>query len=63
VILAKTIKGFGLGRAAQGQNIAHNVKKLDEASMRELRDNLNIPISDADIAERPFIRPAPTVRK
>lgn len=57
VILAKTIKGFGLGRAAQGQNIAHNVKKLDEASMRELRDNLNIPVSDENISQHPFIRP------
>ncbi|MDE1887437.1 MAG: pyruvate dehydrogenase (acetyl-transferring), homodimeric type, partial [Gammaproteobacteria bacterium] len=56
VILAKTIKGFGLGRAAQGQNIAHNVKKLDEASMRELRDNLNIPVSDENISQHPFIR-------
>ncbi|MGH8415165.1 MAG: pyruvate dehydrogenase (acetyl-transferring), homodimeric type, partial [Gammaproteobacteria bacterium] len=57
VILAKTIKGFGLGRAAQGQNIAHNVKKLNDESMKELRDNLNLPISDEDIAKQPFKRP------
>ncbi|MHB8424734.1 MAG: pyruvate dehydrogenase (acetyl-transferring), homodimeric type [Gammaproteobacteria bacterium] len=57
VILAKTIKGFGLGRAAQGQNIAHNVKKLNEDSMKELRDNFNLPISDEEITARPFKRP------
>ncbi len=57
VILAKTIKGFGLGRAAQGQNIAHNVKKLNEESMKELRDNFNLPISDEEITARPFKRP------
>ncbi len=57
VIIAKTIKGFGLGRAAQGQNIAHNVKKLNDESMKELRDNLNLPISDEDIVKQPFKRP------
>ncbi len=57
VILAKTIKGFGLGHAAQGQNIAHNVKKLNEESMKELRDNFNLPISDGEITARPFKRP------
>ncbi|MGH8279218.1 MAG: pyruvate dehydrogenase (acetyl-transferring), homodimeric type [Gammaproteobacteria bacterium] len=58
VILAQTIKGFGLGRAAQGQNIAHNVKKLDEATTRELRDRLHIPVSDANLDTHPFVRPA-----
>jgi pyruvate dehydrogenase E1 component len=58
VILCKTVKGFGLGKAAEGQMVAHQQKKLDEESLRELRDRFNIPVSDADIASVPFRRPA-----
>ena len=58
VILAKTVKGFGLGKAAEGQMVAHQQKKLDHDSLRELRDRFNIPVSDAEITQLPFRKPA-----
>jgi pyruvate dehydrogenase E1 component len=57
VILAKTVKGFGLGKAAEGQMVAHQQKKLDDESLRQLRDRFNIPVSDEDIAKVPFRKP------
>jgi pyruvate dehydrogenase E1 component len=54
VILAKTVKGFGLGKSAEGQMVAHQQKKLDDGTLRELRDRFNIPISDEEIARLPF---------
>ncbi|MCU0977419.1 MAG: pyruvate dehydrogenase (acetyl-transferring), homodimeric type, partial [Steroidobacteraceae bacterium] len=59
VILAKTVKGFGMGRAGEAQNITHQQKKLDDEALREFRDRFNIPVSDEDIARLPFTRPAP----
>jgi len=58
VILAKTVKGYGMGRAGEGQNITHQQKKLDDAALKEFRDRFNIPVSDDDIASVPFYRPA-----
>ena len=58
VILAKTVKGFGLGKAAEGQMVAHQQKKLDDESLKELRDRFNIPVSDAEITQLPFRKPA-----
>ena len=58
VILAKTVKGFGLGKAGEGQMIAHQQKKLDDEALRAFRDRFNIPVSDEDIAKLPFARPA-----
>jgi pyruvate dehydrogenase E1 component len=58
VILAKTIKGYGLGEAGEGRNISHQQKKLNEKELREFRARFNIPISDEEIAETPFYRPA-----
>jgi len=58
VILAKTVKGYGMGSAGEGLNITHQQKKLDDAALREFRDRFNIPVSDADIAEVPYYRPA-----
>jgi len=58
VILAKTVKGFGMGKAGEGQNIAHQQKKLDEAALKAFRDRFNIPVSDEEIAALPFCRPA-----
>jgi pyruvate dehydrogenase E1 component len=59
VILAKTVKGFGLGRTGgEAQNITHQQKKLDDAALREFRDRFNIPVSDEDIASLPYYRPA-----
>ena len=58
VILARTIKGYGLGEAGEGKNITHQQKKLNEADLRSFRTRFGIPISDDDIAEAPFYRPA-----
>ena len=58
VILAKTIKGYGLGEAGEGRNISHNQKKLNEEELREFRSRFGIPISDDDVANAPFYKPA-----
>src|SRR5436305_14817053 len=60
VILAKTIKGYGLGEAGEGKNITHQQKKMNEDEMRALRARFGVPISDAEIAHTPFYRPADT---
>ncbi|MBS4034778.1 MAG: pyruvate dehydrogenase (acetyl-transferring), homodimeric type [Ignavibacterium sp.] len=57
VILAKTIKGYGLGEAGEGKNITHQQKKLNEEEMREFRSRFGIPISDDQIANDPFFKP------
>ena len=57
VILAKTVKGYGLGTAGEGMNTAHNTKKLAEDQLRMFRDRFSIPISDKEIEEIPYIRP------
>jgi pyruvate dehydrogenase E1 component len=59
VILAKTIKGYGLGEAGEGRNITHQQKKLNEKELREFRSRFQIPIKDEEIAETPFYRPSP----
>jgi pyruvate dehydrogenase E1 component len=58
VILAKTVKGYGLGSAGEGMNVAHQQKKLVVDQLRAFRDRFAIPLSDAQIEEVPFIRPA-----
>jgi pyruvate dehydrogenase E1 component len=58
VILAKTIKGYGLGETGEGRNIAHQKKKANEEELREFRSRFGIPISDEDLAKAPFYRPA-----
>jgi pyruvate dehydrogenase E1 component len=58
VVLARTIKGYGLGEAGEGKNITHQQKKLNESDLRTFRTRFGIPISDDDIAEAPFYRPA-----
>src|ERR1700723_447477 len=58
VILARTIKGYGLGEAGEGKNITHQQKKLNEDELREFRTRFDIPLSDAQCAEVPFYRPA-----
>lgn len=57
VILARTIKGYGMGEAGEGKNITHQQKKLNQAEMRHFRDRFDIPISDEKISEYPFYRP------
>src|SRR6478609_7367701 len=58
VILAHTVKGFGLGKAAEGQMVAHQQKKMDAASLVSFRDNLGISLKDEDIAGFQFVKPA-----
>ena len=57
VILAKTVKGYGLGEAGEGKNITHQQKKLNEAELAGFRSRFGIPISDAEVAGAPFYRP------
>ncbi len=58
VILAKTVKGFGLGAAGgESANPAHQQKKLDDEALKAFRDRFNIPVSDAEIPKVPFCRP------
>ena len=57
VILAKTVKGYGMGEAAEGKNIAHGVKKVDTSVLRQFRDRFNIPISDEDVDNLKYYRP------
>jgi pyruvate dehydrogenase E1 component len=58
VILAKTVKGYGLGEAGEGRNITHQQKKLNEKELREFRSRFQIPIRDEEVVEAPFYRPA-----
>jgi pyruvate dehydrogenase E1 component len=57
VILARTIKGYGLGEAGEGKNITHQQKKMNEDELRAFRTRFGIPVSDADIGKTPFYRP------
>ncbi|MFO7658343.1 MAG: pyruvate dehydrogenase (acetyl-transferring), homodimeric type [Bacteroidales bacterium] len=58
VILAQTIKGYGLGEAGEGRNITHQQKKLNEEELKQFRDRFNIPVSDEGLAKAPFYKPA-----
>jgi len=58
VILAKTIKGYGLGHVAQAKNPSHQQKKLDIDTLREFRDRYNIPVPDSQLEDLPYIKPA-----
>jgi pyruvate dehydrogenase E1 component len=57
VILAKTVKGYGLGEAGEGRNITHQQKKLNERELREFRTRFDIPLPDEEVVETPFYRP------
>ncbi len=58
VILAKTIKGYGLGEAGEGKNITHQQKKLNEDELRMFRSRFGIPIPDEELQDAPFYRPS-----
>jgi pyruvate dehydrogenase E1 component len=58
VILAKTKKGYGMGRAGESRMTAHQEKKLDVEALLEFRNRFNLPISDADVADLKFFKPA-----
>ncbi|GAB4171862.1 MAG: pyruvate dehydrogenase (acetyl-transferring), homodimeric type [Wenzhouxiangellaceae bacterium] len=57
VILAKTIKGYGLGKSGEGMNISHQQKKLDDEGVRYFRDRFNVPVPDEKIPEVPYFHP------
>jgi pyruvate dehydrogenase E1 component len=58
VLLVKTVKGWGMGKAGEGKNTAHQTKKLTDDDIRYMRDRFNIPIPDADLPKIPFYKPA-----
>ncbi len=58
VIIAKTIKGYGLGEVGEGRNVTHQQKKLNEEELRAFRSRFGIPISDDEVAKAPFYRPS-----
>jgi pyruvate dehydrogenase E1 component len=57
IILAKTVKGYGMGEAGEGQNTAHQQKKLGIEALKQMRDRFNIPVSDKDIDDVPYYKP------
>ncbi len=57
VILAKTIKGYGMGASGEAQNIAHQAKKMKVESMRTFRDRFHLPIPDTEVEKLTFMRP------
>ena len=57
VILAKTVKGYGMGEAGEGQNITHQQKKIGEESLLSFRDRFRIPLTDEQVATAPYYRP------
>jgi len=59
VILAKTVKGYGMGDAGEGQNTTHQQKKVGGESLRAFRDRFNIPVTDEQLPKLPFVRPEP----
>ena len=57
VILARTIKGYGLGDAGEGKNVTHQQKKMTETDLKHFRDRFSIPVPDVTVAEAPLYRP------
>ncbi|MFZ8931402.1 MAG: pyruvate dehydrogenase (acetyl-transferring), homodimeric type [Gammaproteobacteria bacterium] len=57
VILAKTVKGYGMGDSIESENTAHQTKKLTVESLRRFRDRFDVPLSDADLEQMPYYRP------
>ncbi len=58
VLLVKTVKGWGMGKAGEGKNTAHQAKKLSDDDLRSFRDRFNIPIPDSELAKIPFYKPS-----
>ena len=56
VILAKTVKGYGMGAAGEGQNITHSQKKMGVEHMKRFRDRFGLPVSDEDLEGVPFLK-------
>ncbi|MCK0140713.1 pyruvate dehydrogenase (acetyl-transferring), homodimeric type [Aliiroseovarius sp. F47248L] len=55
-LLVKTVKGYGMGKAGEGQNITHQQKKMAEDQLRAFRDRFDIPVSDEDLPNAPFVK-------
>ena len=58
VVLVKTVKGYGIGKAGEGKNTVHQLKKLSDADIRTFRDRFNIPVPDSELEKLPYYRPA-----
>jgi pyruvate dehydrogenase E1 component len=58
VILAKTVKGYGMGKAGEALNVTHQAKKMDEEALKAFRDRFNIPVTDQQISDVAYFRPA-----
>ena len=56
VILAKTVKGYGMGESGEGQNITHQQKKMGTEALQAFRDRFDIPVSDKDLEDIPLLR-------
>ncbi len=59
VVLAKTVKGYGMGSSGEAQNITHQQKKMDVDSIRQFRDRFNVKISEEELADIPYYHPGP----
>ena len=58
VVLVKTVKGYGMGKAGEGKNNVHQTKKLADEDIRYIRDRFNIPIPDSELPNLPYYKPA-----
>ncbi len=58
VLLVKTVKGYGMGKAGEGKNTVHQTKKLSDEDIKYIRDRFGIPIPDSELAKLPYYRPA-----
>ncbi len=58
LILAKTVKGFGMGEAGEGQMMTHQAKKMGESALKQFRDRFHIPVTDEELTSMPLLRPA-----
>ena len=59
IILAKTVKGYGMGKAGEAQNITHQQKKMDDEAIKAFRDRFRIPVTDEQLPDVPFYHPGP----
>lgn len=62
VILVHTVKGYGLGKATEGMNVAHNLKKLSTAELEYIRDRFNVPATEQDIQDLEFLQPTKDIK-
>jgi pyruvate dehydrogenase E1 component len=58
VLLVKTVKGYGMGKAGEGKNTVHQTKKLADEDIKYFRDRFNIPIPDSELPKIPYYKPA-----